>query len=261
MDKARANHASFHSHDERADMSTPHTQQPVDTWYKAYATMLLFGVGSLFPWNAMITPVEYFQMRLRKTPYEQPFESVMSVAFCSVSFATVVVLQANPTLLTMRKRILISLSMLLVVFTTLTACAVQAALWPLDVFEQHLLAHADQQFAIILLSAAVAGGSATRSDASARSRAEASSTSSSAERSEATVKARLAAAENAQVRVGDRAFRVDRLDAPADERERHARARGASATPERRRARRVGRDVREHAPDLPRRRGMAYGSN
>ncbi|KDN48043.1 hypothetical protein RSAG8_03059, partial [Rhizoctonia solani AG-8 WAC10335] len=46
----------------------------------------IFGLGSLMPWNAMITAMPYFLARLSGSPYASSFPSWLSVTWTFVGF-------------------------------------------------------------------------------------------------------------------------------------------------------------------------------
>ena len=43
----------------------PKLEEPEDKGNVAYYLMLLFGVGALFPWNAILTALDFFGEKLR----------------------------------------------------------------------------------------------------------------------------------------------------------------------------------------------------
>lgn len=63
--------------DARRDEALP------DRFGLAYIIMMLLGVGSLLPWNAMITPVDYLQLRVIGSQFEQSFLSILETSFTS----------------------------------------------------------------------------------------------------------------------------------------------------------------------------------
>ena len=64
-----------------------------DRFGVAYFIMMLMGVGSLLPWNALITPVEYWQLRISACSFASSFESMFSCTFTFVSFLSLLSLQ------------------------------------------------------------------------------------------------------------------------------------------------------------------------
>lgn len=94
-----------------------------DRWWLAYLVMYGLGVGSLLPWNALITPAEYFQLRLRP-PFQSSFESILSVSFTSTSFVMVLLLQRLQHFLSLRVRIYGGLTLLLLSLGTLLVLAI-----------------------------------------------------------------------------------------------------------------------------------------
>ena len=123
----------------------------------ALLAMYVFGVGSVFPWNALITPVEYFQFRLRDTPFLEPFESILSVTVTSTAFLTVWALQWLQHKISMRQRIIGSLVTLVGIFIVLAGSAVQVYRLPDQEFEQQIKSDGNLQFAIIIACSALAG--------------------------------------------------------------------------------------------------------
>jgi hypothetical protein len=59
--------------DGRPDIDVP------DRYWACYFILYLLGIGSLLPWNALITPTEYFQLRLTGSPFIDQFELTKSV--------------------------------------------------------------------------------------------------------------------------------------------------------------------------------------
>jgi hypothetical protein len=52
-----------------------------DRFWLAYIVCYLLGIGSLLPWNAMITPTEYLHLRTAGSPFEQSFLSMLTTSF------------------------------------------------------------------------------------------------------------------------------------------------------------------------------------
>lgn len=45
----------------------PDIKLPEDKGHIVYLLMFLFGVGSLLPWNAILTSIDFFKMKVRLT--------------------------------------------------------------------------------------------------------------------------------------------------------------------------------------------------
>ena len=96
----------------------------LDRCSSVYLIMMLLGVGSLLPWNALITPIVYLRLRISGSGFESSFESMFSTIFTWTSFFSVLVLQKLQHHLSLQLRILGSLGLLLVVFALLTVLAI-----------------------------------------------------------------------------------------------------------------------------------------
>ena len=133
-------------------------EQVPDRGGLAYWILMLIGVGSLLPWNALITPIEYLKLRIAGSPFEASFESVFSTSFTSISLVVLFSMQAFFLHTSVQKRIIGSLILLLMVFIVLTAVTIAPLTWAED---GHLLEHlrdgADAQFAILIACAMLAG--------------------------------------------------------------------------------------------------------
>ena len=129
----------------------------LDRCSSVYLIMMLLGVGSLLPWNALITPIVYMRLRISGSGFESSFESMFSTTFTWSSFLSILLLQKLQNHLSLRLRILGSLFLLLAVFVLLTALAVA----PLSLPEHRLLseirAGATLQFAVIMVCGALCG--------------------------------------------------------------------------------------------------------
>ena len=95
-----------------------------DRYHLVHIIMYMLGIGSLFPWNALITPVEYFRLRLAGSAFEASFESILTTTFTCLSLITILALQPFQNTLSLRFRVLASLVLLLVVFSTTAVLAI-----------------------------------------------------------------------------------------------------------------------------------------
>ena len=128
-----------------------------DRFYAARLVCLLLGVGSLLSWNALITPIEYLKLRIAGSAFESSFESMFSTTFTWVSLTSLIIMQKIQHALSLRARILGSLLLLLLVFTLLTAIALQPLTLPADELLDSLSAGATTQFAVLMVSGALCG--------------------------------------------------------------------------------------------------------
>lgn len=128
-----------------------------DRYHAAFLITYLLGVGSLFPWNALITPIEYFQLRLAGSEFESSFESVLTTSFTLCSFSTIVVLQRVQRIVPLRVLLIGSMLLLFAVF----AFTCGNALVPLGLddaaLHAALRAGATGQFVALVVCAALAG--------------------------------------------------------------------------------------------------------
>ena len=129
----------------------------VDRFHAAFLITYLLGIGSLFPWNALITPIEYFQLRLAGSPYESSFESILTTSFTFFSVMTIVALQKMQHVVPLRVLLVSSIALLLAVFVF--ACANALAPLHLDdaALGPALRAGATFQFVALVSCAALAG--------------------------------------------------------------------------------------------------------
>eukprot|EP00966_Prymnesium_polylepis_P117439 2714352-Prymnesium_polylepis.1 len=96
----------------------------VDNMYAAWFIMYLQGVGALFPWNAFITPFDYFQLRFKDSEFEASFESIFTTTFTLIGLLTIIALQWLQEHLSLYTRITGSLSILFCIFLLVTILAV-----------------------------------------------------------------------------------------------------------------------------------------
>jgi len=70
---------------EEAEMLRDHQPPPQDRLWLCYVVFFVFGTGTLFPWNVLITETAYFNLRFHTHPFPQQladnFESTMAVLF------------------------------------------------------------------------------------------------------------------------------------------------------------------------------------
>ena len=123
----------------------------------AWFIMVLLGVGSLMPWNAFITPLDYYRLRLRGSPFESSFESILTTSFTVLGMVTIIALQRVQHYVSLRARIYGSLVACVVIFVVVASLA----LGPLAMDDEHMhdaLSHgATTQFALLVVTVAASG--------------------------------------------------------------------------------------------------------
>ena len=137
--------------DGRPDIDVP------DRYWACYFILYLLGIGSLLPWNALITPTEYFQLRLTGSPFISSFESILSVSFTFFSFTWVVLLQWLQHVIPIRVCILGGLVTLLLALGTLTVLAIEPLFAADDELLDMLASGATGQFVALISCAAICG--------------------------------------------------------------------------------------------------------
>lgn len=116
------------TNDEEQSITSSEGVKPVDRWNEVWLIMYLQGVGCLFPWNAFITPSNYFQLRFVGSPFEESFESIFTTTFTLFGLATIIALQWIQRYVPLRTRIIGALTTLFAVFLLVTALAVEPLL-------------------------------------------------------------------------------------------------------------------------------------
>ena len=137
--------------------SATQDENVVDRFWLVKVVMYLLGVGSLLPWNALITPIEYFQLRFSGSEFERSFESFLTITFTCVSTVVVLSLQQWQHLVSLRVSIVVSLLLLIAVFVILTALAIAPLRLKDDALLAHLSGDASTQFAIVIACSALCG--------------------------------------------------------------------------------------------------------
>ena len=99
-------------------------EMATDHCYFVWFIMYLQGVGALFPWNAFITPFDYFQLRFENSSFQSSFESIFTTTFTVIGLITIIVLQWAQEYLSLRVRIAGSLTMLFFIFALVTILAI-----------------------------------------------------------------------------------------------------------------------------------------
>lgn len=56
----------------------------------AYLLMYVQGVGSLWAWNAYITPTDYYKVVFRGSPMEQSFLAILATTYTVIGLVTLV---------------------------------------------------------------------------------------------------------------------------------------------------------------------------
>uniref|UniRef100_A0A7S0L5P3 Equilibrative nucleoside transporter n=1 Tax=Coccolithus braarudii TaxID=221442 RepID=A0A7S0L5P3_9EUKA len=122
----------------------------------AAAIVGLMGVGALFPWNAFITPLNFYQLLFHGTPYDTSITSILSATFTGIGLIAITVLQGLQHSFTIRTRIIFAIALELIVFA---AIAVATAV--LLLFSDHTLAvvvldHSSLTFALLMVCVSLA---------------------------------------------------------------------------------------------------------
>lgn len=115
----------------------------------------LQGFGALFAWNAIITPISYYELRFAASPFRDSFESLLSVTFTATALAAVLVLQVVQHRFSLRALIIASLSVQLGVFLVLTIYTLVPVLQPADGLRAEIASNATPSFAVTLVCCAV----------------------------------------------------------------------------------------------------------
>lgn len=132
--------------------------KPVDRCWLAFLIMYLLGVGSLFPWNAFITPADYFDLRFQDSPFSKSYESIFTSSFTAVGLLTIVALQWLQETISLRTRIRFTLAALFVIFVLATVLAVlPLTITDDDEMRRSIASGAPLQFALLLVCVTVSG--------------------------------------------------------------------------------------------------------
>jgi len=122
----------------------------------AVAVMTLMGVGSLFPWNAFITPLDYYALLFKRSSFENSVVSVISATFTGVGLVAIIVLQGLQHSFKVRTLILFALALEIVVFILIVAATTALLLFSDDTLDVELPRHASLTFALLLVCVSIA---------------------------------------------------------------------------------------------------------
>ncbi|EOD34482.1 hypothetical protein EMIHUDRAFT_228675 [Emiliania huxleyi CCMP1516] len=100
-------------------------ERPGEHW--SVPAFFALGVGSLWAWNAFITPTSFYALLFEGTRWEDTFLPTLTSSFTLVGLVSILALQPLLHLVTARRRVLVSLGAIGVAFGG--ACLL--ALWPL----------------------------------------------------------------------------------------------------------------------------------
>jgi equilibrative nucleoside transporter 1/2/3 len=115
----------------------------------------LQGIGALFAWNAIITPISYYELQFAESPFRDSFESLLSVTFTATALAAVLALQVVQHRVSLRALIIASLAVQLGVFSVLALYTLIPVLQPADRLRDHIASNATASFAVTLACCAV----------------------------------------------------------------------------------------------------------
>ena len=128
-----------------------------DKFWLAFSIMYLLGTAALLPWNALITPIEYLNLRVAGSPFEQSFESILTTSFTCISFITLMSMQCFQDRVSLRTRIIFPLVLLIAIFAVLTGLAVVPLALPDDKLLASLRSGASTQFFALLICGMLCG--------------------------------------------------------------------------------------------------------
>ena len=128
-----------------------------DRYWLAYFILYLLGVGSLLPWNVMITPTQYFQLRFDGSPFVSSFESVLSVSFTFTCLLGVISFQWLQHVIPIRVSILSGLLLMLLALGTLAVLATTPLFASDDEILDVLAGSSSVQFVALITCGAICG--------------------------------------------------------------------------------------------------------
>ena len=116
----------------------------------------LQGMGTLFAFNTIITPLKYYELRFAASPFSSSFESMLSITFNAVALASIVAFQRLQHVIRLRTTIFATLACELVVFATLTVYTRSPLRRPADELHAFLEASSTASFTVTLCCTALA---------------------------------------------------------------------------------------------------------
>jgi equilibrative nucleoside transporter 1/2/3 len=129
---------------------------PKDPFKAVLLGLGLQGIGALFAWNSIISPISYYKLSFAHSPFRTSFESLLSVTFTGVGLVALLALQLVQHLYSLRAGILISLTMMLSVFLVLSVYTLWPLLQPADDLHTDVNRDATSAFVVTILCTAVA---------------------------------------------------------------------------------------------------------
>ena len=106
-------------------------------------------------WNAIITPISYYQLRFAGSPFRDSFESLLSVTFTSIALGSLLSLQLVQHRLSLRAVIILSLTTQLGVFSVMTLHTLWPVLQSVEGLRSEIARNATASFVVTLVCTAV----------------------------------------------------------------------------------------------------------
>mmetsp|Transcript_7461 Transcript_7461/g.23086 ORF Transcript_7461/g.23086 Transcript_7461/m.23086 type:complete len:465 (-) Transcript_7461:832-2226(-) len=128
---------------------------PRDSNHAVLLSLGLQGIGALFAWNAIITPISYYQLRFAGSPFRDSFESLLSVTFTSIALGSLLSLQLVQHRLSLRAVIILSLTTQLGVFSVMTLYTLWPVLQSVEGLRSEIARNATASFVVTLVCTAV----------------------------------------------------------------------------------------------------------
>ena len=119
------------------------------------AIFYMQGVGALFPWNAFITPTDYYALRLAGSPFASSFESIFSISFTLCGLLTMILLRSLPEPSSLRTPIMSSQMVMVGAFAITAALTLRTLLRFDPHIDATLSAAANVQFAWLVTAVAL----------------------------------------------------------------------------------------------------------
>jgi len=130
--------------------------RPPDRCKAVLLSLGLQGIGALYAWNAIISPIPYYRLSFAGSPFHASFESLLSVTFTGVGLLALVIIQLVQHLYSLQTGIIVSLSLMLAVFLLLSLFTLWPLLQPYDDLHADEMRDADNSFLITVICTAVA---------------------------------------------------------------------------------------------------------
>jgi equilibrative nucleoside transporter 1/2/3 len=136
--------------------STGQADPPRDPYKAVLFALGLQGIGALFAWNSIISPISYYKLSFADSPFRNSFESLLSVTFTGVGLVALIALQLVQHLYSLRAGILVSLTLMLSTFLALSIYTLWPLLQPADDLHADVNQDASTAFVVTLICTAVA---------------------------------------------------------------------------------------------------------